>query len=176
MALVLTYWSLPDEENDFLDYLFKWDIYAYPARTSDTIADISPIPIRELLAETNPLQLFFGPWQFLSENDISLRNQMDGVCLYEVTSVRSQAIGYKRPHFNGSGVLSMSRLSAYWKYPSPNLMEYVEKDAEFIKWAKRVLTWARRRACERIKVKGYFYSVTKRVKTMVEKEKLVLDF
>lgn len=90
--------------------------------------------------------------------------------------MRSQTIGYKRPHLRESGVLDISNISTYWRYPNEKDPGYVQKNTEFIMWAKRVFAWARKRACERIKFKGYYYSTTKRVKSLVEQKKLVLGF
>ena len=78
MATVLTYWCLPEEEEDLLNYLRAWKIYAYPPSTFPRESDVKPVPIQEVL-KLNPSQIDFGPKQFLSDKDIGPRNTVNGV-------------------------------------------------------------------------------------------------
>jgi hypothetical protein len=103
MATVLTYWCLPEEEPRLLDYLDRWEIYAYPPDAFPNKADATPIPIRKLIKEQNPSQLDFGLKQFLSEKDIGTRNQPKGGSAYGVGLMQSHTIGYSRPCYRIGG-------------------------------------------------------------------------
>jgi hypothetical protein len=172
MATVLTYWCLPEEEIDFLNYLSKWDIYAYDPTFFLSLSDVKPVPLTTLIVEQKLPDVYFGPKQFLSEKDIGLRTHLNGVAQYGVHSMNAQTIGYRRPCFRVGGELGKSNLHAYWKYPNAAVTGFIEKDPEFIKWAKKVFGWGRKWACERVMHNGYPYAATKRVKQLVEKNEL----
>jgi hypothetical protein len=176
MATVLTYWCLPEEEAGFLDYLDKWNIQAYPPETFPNISDVKITPLSTVIFNKNPSQLDFGPKEFLSEKDIGRRNQVDGVYLYGVSPMQSHTIGYVRPRYRVGGHLGQSNLSAYWKYPNENVTGFIEKNPEFIKWAKKVFSWGRKWASEKVMLNGYAYPATKKVKELVDQNKLTVGF
>ncbi len=175
MAAVFSYWSLPEEEADFLDYLKAWDIHAYPPQTFPKTSEVKPAPLEEFL-KLNPSQISFGPNELLSEGDIGPRDIVDGVQRFGVSAMQSHTIAYNRPFFHDGGALGKSNLCAYWKYPAPDLSGFIEKDPEFIRWAKKVLGWCGRRASEKLMLNGYPYPATKRVKELVEQKKLALGY
>jgi hypothetical protein len=175
MAIVLTYWSLPEEEEAFLKYLKTWDIYAYPPQTFPKASEVKPIPMDEVL-RMNPSQVSFGPKQLLSDRDVAPRDVVDEVQHFGVSAMHSQTITYSRPFFRRDGTLGQSNLCVYWKYPLPDLSGFVEKDPDFIKWAKVVLSWSGKRAREKLLLNGYPYPATTKVKEMVEQNKLKLGF
>ena len=88
--------------------------------------------------------------------------------------MQSQTIAYRRPFFRESGALGQSNLSAYWKYPNETATEFIEKNPDFIKWAKGVFRWSRKHAPEKLMLNGYPYPATTKVKELVNRNKLVL--
>jgi hypothetical protein len=176
MATVSTYWCLPEEEADLLHYLTKWDVYSYFSDAIPNIFDVKPVPIKTLIEERNPSQLYFAPKQFLSQDDICCRNSVDGIHLFGVSPMQSQTIAYRRPFFHENGALGKSSLSAYWKYPNVTATDFIEKNPDFIKWAKGVFKWSRKYAPERLMLNGYAYPATTKVKQLVDRNKLVLAF
>jgi hypothetical protein len=174
MATVLTFWCLPEEEADFLDYLCKWEIYAYPPDAFPSIAEVKPRPIQILIKEQNPSQFDFGPKQFLSKNDIGDRRLLDGGHAYGSSLMQGHTIGYRRPYRRIGGGLGQCNLAAYWKYPNAEATGFIEKNPEFIKWAKKVFSWGRKWTSERVMLDGYAYPATKKVKQLVEQNKLTV--
>jgi hypothetical protein len=63
--------------------------------------------------------------------------------------------------------LGQSNLSAYWAYPNQTGTQMVQKDAEFVRWAKSVFSWVQRETPERIDCNGHAYRATKRVLSAV---------
>src|SRR5882757_5703909 len=124
MPTVLTFWSLPEEETEFLDYLSAWEIYAYPPSTFPKETDVKPIPIREVL-ELDPSQVSFAPKQFLSVKDIGQRDIVNGVQRYGVSPMQSQTIAYRRPFFHEGGALGKSNLSVYWEFPNEEAIGFI---------------------------------------------------
>lgn len=176
MATVSTYWCLPEEEEDFLGFLSKADIYAYSPEMTPNISDVKPVPIKTLLEDGNPPQIYLGPKHFLSQNDICCRNVVDGIHLFGISPTQSQTIGYNQPFFRKGGALGQSNLSAYWKYPNKTATGFVDKNPEFIKWARGVFRWSLKHAPEKLMLNGYGYSATTKVKQLVDRKELVLAF
>jgi hypothetical protein len=174
MPQVLTYWSMPEEELEFIEYLSKWDVYAYLLDSFPSIAEVKPVPIGELIKNKNIIIFDFGLKQYMSENDIRRRKQVNDTCLYGVSSIQASTVGYNRPRYNLNGKLGQSNLSAYWKYWKGQ--ELAAKNPEFVKWGKKVFAWARKQASEKIILNGYPYPATKRVKEMVDQNKLQVAF
>jgi hypothetical protein len=174
MATVLGWWCLPEEEAHFLNYLSKWEIYAYPPDAFPSISDVKPSPIQMLIKEQNPSQLDFGLKQFLSVKDIGDRHLLGGGHAYGSSLMQAHAIGYRRPCFRVGGELGKCNLAAYWKYPNAEKTGFIEKNPEFVKWAKKVFAWGRKWACEKVMLNGYPYSATPKVKELVEQNKLTV--
>ena len=173
MATVFTYWCLPEEEVDFLGYLSAWQIYAYPPSTFRNPSDVIPLPIQEIL-KLGSSQISFGPKGFLSDKDIGPRDIVNDVRHYGISPMQSNTITYRRPHLHENGGLGKANLSVYWKYPDDEAIVYVEKDIEFVKWAKKVFNWARKRASKKVMLNGYSYPATAKVKELVDKNSLLL--
>ncbi len=174
MATVLTYWCLPEEETHFLEYLCKWEIYVYPPDACLKISDVKPSPIQALIKSQNPYQIDLGLKQFLSEKDIGERRFLNGTRGYGSALMQAHTIGYRRPSYRVGGHLGQSNLAAYWKYPNIDRTGFIEKNPEFVKWAKKVFAWGRKWACEKVILNGYPYPATKKVKELVEQNKLAV--
>jgi hypothetical protein len=164
---------MPEEEKEFLNYLSAWEIYAYPPHTFRKSSDVKPIPLLDVL-KSNPSQVSFGSKQFLSDRDIGQRNIVDDVQYYGVSPMQSQTIAYQRPFFHKNGALGKANLSFYSEYPNEEAIGFIKKDADFIKWAKKVIGWSRKRACEKLLLNGYPYMATTKVKELVERSELTL--
>jgi hypothetical protein len=133
-------------------------------------------PLREVIAKKNISYLDFGLKQFLSEKDICKCNQVNGAYYYGVGIMQSHTIRYSRPCYRVEGQLGKCNLAAYWKYPNAEVTGFIEKDPEFIKWAKKVFAWGRKWACEKVMHNGYPYPATPKVKELVEQNKLTVGF
>jgi hypothetical protein len=163
MTAVLSYWQVPDEEQDFLCFLQSTgSVVALPSHAVKTKAELKPERLKDFIEKHDPLQLEFGLPHLLSEADIE-QQQFGQELLYKVATMRPCLIGYNRPKF-WAGELGRSNLSAYWDYSNREKSKLIQKSPEFVKWAKTVFSWARKRACERIALRGCEYPATRRAR------------
>ena len=147
------------------------EVVAYSAMAVPCSNDVSPKPIDQVLAEDNPkLQIDFllKEWVPL----VVINAQAGG---FGVSTQKSPVISYRRGGMGAAG-LGMSNLAAYMKYPSADLRSMQSKSPEFVKWSKRVFTYAKKIAPEKVLYNGYSYSASKRVKSELEKQAVKLTF
>ena len=168
MASVVTYWRLPDEEGQFLDYLEKTgDIQACVHGSVSRRDGLRPRPLRDLLQTDEFEDILFGPQEFMAQSWIDSVVH-EGRTLYSRSYRQGPLICYTRGGFRTPQQLAQSNLcfvSSCWVSDgaNPDLDHSQPQPPEFLAWAKNVLSWVRRHT----QPHGY-YRATPRVLAEVE--------
>jgi hypothetical protein len=105
------------------------------------------------------MDLHFGPREWQTE---PVRQRFGDKLLFGYPPMRPDVVSYSRGRLRGS-VLTQSNLCIYWEYVSNDCSHMVRKSEAFLKWAKRILDWVRRRTPEKVEYNGYPYRATRRV-------------
>jgi hypothetical protein len=162
MSTVVTYWQLPSDEQDFIEFLATTgDVVGLTDRFVERTEELLYQPITKFIEERNPDQLLLGL------NEAELREHIaprliEGKLHYGVPHMQAPVIAYTRGRIR-NGSLTLSNLSAYWEYPTEGGAGLVAKPREFVKWAKKVMAWARNASPEQLLCNGYPYRATARV-------------
>ncbi len=171
MAAVVTYWQLPEDEKDFFDFLQGTEtVLAVPDRWVESKEELVPQPISLLIERHDPNQLVFG----LEKHLLGVRleeHAVEGGIRFALPYMEPCVVAYRRGRCR-NGKLALSNLSAYWDYTSADRSKMVEKDKEFIRWAKKVTTWVRKATPEQVECNGHPHRATSRVKQAVSGGKL----
>jgi hypothetical protein len=176
LAAVVTFWQLPEDEKDFLNFLLTTgNVMAIPTHKVKTKVELAPAPVLEYVAERDPAQLAMALEKHALQAVIELR-EWKGEKLYVLDQMRSSVVSYQRARIRDGNKLGQANLCAYWEYPNKAGTELFRKDPEFTKWAKRVLGWARKATTERVEYNGFPYRATKRVKEGVSQGRLEVAF
>jgi hypothetical protein len=166
MPGVVGYWQLPADEKDLLDFLQGTGaILALPDNWVGTREGVVPQPIVPFIDQHDPDQFLFGLAKHVLQVRIEERT-FEGVVYFGPAVMEPCLIAYRRGKLR-SGQVVLSNLSAYWDYPSADASELIEKDQEFVRWAKKVMGWVRKFTPERIECNGYPYRATRRVRDAV---------
>lgn len=171
MASVFTYWQLPEEEAEFLDFLDSTGIVvAYPNHGVKTPQEADPQPIRVFWAKNAPLRCMLGLDSNKASTVLEFKSQGDEQ-FYSVSLMNSCVIGYSRPNFRNGNHLGQSNLAAYLQYSDGS-----KKPDWFWKWTNQVFRWAKKKAADKQEYHGYFYPATQRVVEEVHKKRIILTF
>ncbi len=177
MPAVVTFWQLPGDEKDFLRYLKKTgNVLGIPDLAQKSLEALTPQPLEDCF-ET-PDDFYLGLDEFARSAPIKEfeyqgeEEGRKGERLFALDYMSPCLIHYTRPRIR-NGKLGQSNLYAYWEHPAELDTCFVswmprlylkKKDPNFVKWAKKVLNWVRRRTPEKIEYNGYPYRATKRAK------------
>ena len=134
-----------------------------PSQWERTKEAIAPRPIISYVEQQNPSQLFFGLDRHAHEATIESHERC-GERFFAVAAMSPCLITYNRGKLRESKKLGLSNLCAYWEYPSKDAKTLLDKDPEFINWAKRVFGWVRKLAPKQIEINGRACRATDRVK------------
>jgi len=168
MSAVVTFWQLPDEEEEFLCYLESTGtVLALPDYWVKKREDLCPISIRAFIANHNPDQLLFGLQQYLHDVPVEERLHEGEVLYVGPSAMESCLISYRRGKMRNDHMLGQSNLAAYWTHLNKSNSSVIDKEADFTKWGKKVLAWARKYTPEWHDYKGY--RATKRAKEALAK-------
>jgi hypothetical protein len=175
MSAGVTFWQLPEDEREFLIFLAgTGNVLALPSHWVKAHWELTPKSIASYIEQQDPPQV-----ELVLESHVSqLRvdsHVKDSQIYFSIPTMKNLVIGYNRCRFH-SGKLCQSNLSADWAYPNEDATEMVRKSEEFIRWAKRILAWARKATPEKCSLNGYEYRATKRVKEAVARGELELTF
>ncbi|MGL4550358.1 MAG: hypothetical protein ACRC33_04160 [Gemmataceae bacterium] len=146
-ASVVTFASLPDEEAAFLAFLAKTgDVWAR-AVADETASDPAPVADfiaahAERLTHNGTMDVYLG----FRPDVLAPARREDG----SVDPFGACLVGYKRGGYYPGGELAQSNLFFYRGSWAGG--EFVTKPEAFLKWAGKVLGWARRHAPERVPV------------------------
>lgn len=167
MRSVLTFWQLPQDERDFFEFLASTGaIVAAPEYWAETPQEASVQPLAEFAGRRDMQRFSFGLAQLFNDDDIR-EHLFDGVVRFGRSPMSPIAIGYDRSVFH-ENKLTLSNLCAYFDYPAEDGASMIRKDEAFIKWAKKVFSWVRKKTPEKVMCNAFPYRATKRVKEAVE--------
>ena len=149
---VLTFWRLPAEEAAFLDYLDRTkEMFACVYKRSLDPKDVQAAPLRELISARDPEDILIAPRVFMDMTPIA-GIPVDGQIKYGRYYGDGPVICYTRPRWREPGKLGQSNLcyKSQRALPDPDGTEwyhsiYVPQPPEFLAWARRLMTWNRRR-------------------------------
>jgi hypothetical protein len=151
-ASVVTFAQLPDEESAFLEYLAKaGDVWARPVEANP---NCEPAPVGEFLAahaeqltRNGVVNVYLG---LRADVLAPIMSETGGIDIFGAC-----VIDYKRGGYYPGGELAQSNLFFYRASFRGN--EFVSKPEAFLRWASKVLGWARRHTPEFIPVHGCNY-------------------
>jgi hypothetical protein len=171
MPAVVTYWQLPDDEKEFLDFLLSTgSILAVPSHWVEAKEELVPQPIASFIEHYDPDQLLFGLEEYVLRPAIE-RREFDRKLLFGVPCMKPCLITYSRGKLR-NGKLPQSNLSAYLDYPSEGASKLLRKEQDFVRWVKKVMGWVRKFTPEQAECNGYPYRATKRVSNAICEGKL----
>lgn len=166
MNTVVSFWQLPDDEKEFLAFLQgTGTILALPDRWVERKEELLPQPIVPFIEEQDPHQLLFGLEEHFLGMIVEEHAVEDGT-RFALPYMEPCVIAYRRGRMH-NGKWGLSTLSAYLDFPSPDASKLIAKDQGFVRWAEKVMAWARRATPERIKCNGYPYRASRRMKKAV---------
>jgi hypothetical protein len=169
MPAILTYWQVPEDEKEFLDFLLSTGkILVLPNAWVKTREELVPQALLSYIEKCDPDQLKFGLEHHVRGSVVEERTFDDQV-YFGITTMRSCVVSYDRGRLRDGNHLGQSNLCAYWDYPDEGTMTLTQKNPDFVKWAERVFARVRGIATECLDCNGHGYPATSRVKKAVEK-------
>lgn len=183
MALVVTYWQLPEDELDFFSYLAnRQDVAAVVLESSDKPFTPKIYPGSDLAVNKSihKKRLLFIPSHITQtihptyHTNPHFPGTQDG---YSFDLMKDLVIAYTPPQYSSEGFLHQSNLSAYsdWLNDADPKNRYTEnKSPEFIKWAKSIMNWVRKQTPKQCMLNEHNYRATSAVKKQVDEGRLKL--
>jgi hypothetical protein len=152
-ASVVTFAQLPEEEADFLAYLAKTgDVWARAVADNPKRPAHAPAPVAEFMKAHAGQLVKYGVDVYLGfRPDVQkpvVSETEEGIPHLDI--IASNLIGYRRGEYYPGGELVQSNL--YFYRGSFYDGEFVTKPEPFLRWAARVLGWAKRHTPERVPV------------------------
>jgi len=152
-ASVVTFAQLPEEEAAFLAYLAKTgDVWARAVADDPTNPAHHPAPVADFmeaharkLANNGTVNVYLG---FRPDVLRPIASDIEGPKAVDIFA--SCLIGYTRGEYYAGGELAQSNLFFYRGSFRGN--QFVDKPDAFLRWATRVLGWAKRHAPEQVPV------------------------
>jgi len=171
MPSVVTFWWLPPDEDEFLEYLSgTGEVVALPADCVKSKALLVPKPYKSYIHEHGPTQLLLALQEHVVDCKIDVLSQgQDGV--YNISDLESPVLAYQRGELQDRR-LGQSNISAYWSFPSQDAAAMIPKHHTFVKWGKKVLSWIRRSTDDKVECNGFSYRSSRRAKQAVVQGKL----
>ena len=175
MPIVLTFWQLLEEEDEFIEFLKgTGDVIAVHSGAFKNRETLDPEPIDAFIIKYDPDQLRFGLKHLFSGSEI-IRKDFEGELLYAVEPMKPCLVSYNRPKFR-DGKLGQSNLAAYSTFPNVQATALIKKDPEFIKWTNKIVSWMRKRVRHKIELNGFPYPATEKAKAAFVERKLEVCF
>lgn len=146
MTASVTYWRLPDEESDFVDYLESSaePVLVLPVRTYSKVEDVRWMPPREAFG-SNDSSFLITPAKFAPAARVVRVDRPDGQG-FKVHPGKSPVVFYTRGNLAAPNRLYTSAISADWTYLADDDRTFLDHPAEFVRWGKRVMQWVRKAA------------------------------
>src|SRR5262249_5635124 len=150
---VVTFAQLPEEEVTFLAYLTKTgDIWARAVNDEPMAPRHEPAPVAEFmkshaakLSRNGVVDVYLGLRPDVLRPSVSETEERARVDIFS-----SCLIGYRGGEYYPSGELAQSNLFYYRGFFQGD--EFVVKPEAFLRWASRVLGWAKRQTPKRVPV------------------------
>jgi hypothetical protein len=166
MPAVFTFWQLPEDEEIFFKFLLTTgEICALPDHAVRTREEVAPVPLLSYAAQYYR-NFHFGLEQFAFQARVKTIEHQ-GEKHFQLAYMEPCMIGYRRPRLDGKRLFP-SNLAAYWTYVDDSETIILQKDPEFVKWAKKVYRWARKFAPKQIPFRGSLCPGTDSVKRAIE--------
>lgn len=170
MASVATFWWTREDEAEFLSYLdTSGPVIAYTAPWKAKSQDVVAWDIRALVATQHPGRLMFGLRGRQELIPIISHEFPKSGVLFNVEATSGCVLTYDPVSYRDAK-LCRCNLAAYWSIFDPRGGTNTVKDAEFVRWGKRVFAWVR----SRTKGKMGFYGISERAKIGIDKKSIVL--
>lgn len=172
MPVVVTYWQLVEDEQEFFEFLAGTGaVVAVPNHWVKSKAELAPRSIAAYFGEVDPPQVCLGLEAHVLQATIEPQKQ-NGEEFFSFAQMSPCMITYSRGR-QCDRKLGQSNVSAYLEYPSTVEQKMVNKVPEFVAWTKKVFTWLRRKTPEQILCNGYPYRATTRAKSAVDRGELI---
>ena len=169
----LTFWLLPEEEQDFFAYLNSTGkIVAYRNAWFASPKDVRGSTL-ELMAAGDPKQILIGCADHAAGIVVEQHDFPGEGVHYAVTAMGSSVLQYSRGQLEGRR-LGQSHIGTYWDFIREGGQLVTPKGESFVAWAKRAFSWLRKRTPERHIHRSYPYRASKQAKAAAEAGKLDL--
>jgi hypothetical protein len=173
MPAVVGWWQLPEDEEEFIEYVSKTgDVVAVASRYMPHRSDLEAIPVSEIALSGSPGSCALGLRHLIFKRGIS-ELKKDGGVLFSLPRQADFAM-YDRCRFR-EGVLVLLNLYAEWSFLTDDYSATIEKDPEFKAWATKLFAWVRRHTPERVDLRGFPYRATKRVAEAVREGRIRVE-
>jgi hypothetical protein len=172
MPAVVTFWQLPEDEKDFLSFLLTTgNIVAIPDCWVKLKEDLAPKAVVSYIGEHDPGHLRLALEGHALQAVIETK-ELRGDPFFALDSMRSCVMTYSRGKLRDGNKPAQFNLSADYTYPNRDGTILLDKDREFVRWAKKVLSWVRQATPELVECNGHRYRATKRVRDAVREGRL----
>ncbi len=161
MAVNITFWYLPEDEKEFLDFIKKDErVVALPFENTTPVAKSELSTPDQLIQRENCAQMFLTLNSLLEEVKW-VGYESEGKKLYGIDAVNSPVISFSRSVFRGENKLGQAAISAQLEKLTKNRKNLVDQKEEFISWVNKVFTFVRKSTPEFHQYKSY--RISKRV-------------
>lgn len=154
MPISVTFWQLPEEEENFIEFLEKDErVVAFPAESRKPVSELSlEVPSRLTRGDEPLILLALKP--HVSQIK-SVEYTQDGSKLFGIDATNSPVIMYERGAFREPGKLGQSVIAAHLEALTEDGKGLRRKPDEFCKWAQSVAKWVRRNTPQWHQYKSY---------------------
>jgi hypothetical protein len=172
MSSVVTYWQLPNDEKEFFEFLRSTgNVLAVPDAWFDAKQELVPEPLLTFLENSDPTHFSFGLEECLPDLKVE-SHDFNGSIKFGFSLMASPLIGYDRG-LPRNGELPQSNLCAYVNYPDVGATRLLDKNPSFVRWMKKVMSWARKASPEKLECNGFPYRATRRAKEAVSEGRII---
>jgi hypothetical protein len=159
---------LPADESEFLDWLSTTgDIWATYYLDESGRCQYEPMPAKQFrqrfskeITRYDEVHMYLGH----REDVLNPRIQQVTVCSviphesrFEIDRETSQLICYRHGLVNSEGILNRTSVCYYTSFSKDGT--WVKKSPDWIKWARKVVGWLKRRATEKVPIYRCNYSI-----------------
>src|SRR5215471_4000827 len=165
MADAVTFWSFPEEEPAFIEFLESTGpvVGVRKGKVPDK-AQLHLSPLRSLLAEGVDSVLVGLP-ALVGELPIRAYPEPAGES-WAVLFTRIPVLTYDRAIWRSPERLGSSHISGSWTILSDDKTQVLDQPAEFVKWGRKVLAWVRKQAPESRELSGH--RITRKVSEAIK--------
>lgn len=159
----------PADECEFFDWLSTtgdiWGTYFVDEQLG--MFQYEPMPAKEFrrrfakqITRRDEVQMYLGHRDDVLNarvHQVTVRSVFPHQHRLEIDDERSQLISYRHSLVNSEGILDRTSVYYYTSFLEEHV--WVKKSPEWIKWARKVVGWFKRRATEKVPVHRCNYSV-----------------
>ena len=152
---------LPADESEFLDWLATTgDIWATYYVDESGAVQYEPMPAKQFrrrfsqeITRHDEVHMLLGHRKDvlnLRIHEVTVRSVIPHMHRYEIDDESSQLILYRHGLVNSEGILNRTSVCYYTSFFKEGA--WVKKSPDWIKWARKVVGWLKRRATEEVPV------------------------